>query len=130
MRISDWSSDVCSSDLWIGALHPALLRALDLDTEVWVFEMDLDRIAQRELARARPLSRFPSVRRDLAVVVAENMPWAAVEASVRASLGERLNSLSLFDQYQGPGLESGTKSLAMGLIRSEEHTSELQSLMR
>lgn len=101
---------------WIGALHPALLRTLDLDTEVWVFEMDLDAIARRELARARPLSRFPSVRRDLAVVVAENMPWAAVEASVRASLGERLNTLSLFDQYQGPGLESGTKSLAMGLI--------------
>ncbi|PKM06119.1 MAG: phenylalanine--tRNA ligase subunit beta [Gammaproteobacteria bacterium HGW-Gammaproteobacteria-4] len=101
---------------WIGALHPALLRALDLDTEVWVFEMELDAIAQRELARARPLSRFPSVRRDLAVVVAEATLWAAVEASVRASLGERLHSLSLFDQYQGPGLETGTKSLAMGLI--------------
>ncbi|PKM14808.1 MAG: phenylalanine--tRNA ligase subunit beta [Gammaproteobacteria bacterium HGW-Gammaproteobacteria-2] len=101
---------------WIGALHPALLRALDLDSEVWVFEMDLDAIAQRELARARPLSRFPSVRRDLAVVLAETTPWAAVEASVRGSLGERLNALLLFDQYQGPGLESGTKSLAMGLI--------------
>lgn len=101
---------------WAGALHPALLRALGLDTEVWAFEMDLDRIAQRELACARPLSRFPSVRRDLAVVVAEATPWAAVQASVRASLGERLSVLTLFDQYQGPGLESDTKSLAMGLI--------------
>jgi len=101
---------------WIGALHPALLRVLDLDTEVWVFEMNLDQIAQRELACARPLSRFPSVRRDLAVVVAEATPWAAVQASVRGCLGERLGALSLFDQYQGPGLESGTKSLAMGLI--------------
>lgn len=101
---------------WVGALHPALLRALDLDTEVWVFEADLDRVQQREIPAAGALSRFPSVRRDLAVVVAEQVPWAALEASLRAALGIRLGSLVLFDQYLGAGLETGTKSLAMGLI--------------
>lgn len=101
---------------WVGALHPALLRALDLDTEVWVFEADLDRVQQREIPAACALSRFPSVRRDLAVVVAEQVPWAALEASLRAALGTRLGGLVLFDQYLGAGLETGTKSLAMGLI--------------
>jgi len=101
---------------WVGALHPALLRALGLDTEVWVFEADLDRVQHRDIPAVRALSRYPSVRRDLAVVVAESTPWSALEASLRAALGGQLGDLWLFDQYQGPGLETGTKSLAMGLI--------------
>lgn len=101
---------------WVGALHPALLRALGIDCDVWVFEVDLGRIQEREIAAARALSRFPSVRRDLAVVVAEATPWSALEASLRKALGAQLGDLLLFDQYQGAGLETGTKSLAMGLI--------------
>lgn len=101
---------------WAGALHPALSRALDFDSDVWVFEADLARIQEREIAAARPLSRFPSVRRDLAVVVSDSTPWSALESSLRKALGAQLGDVLLFDQYQGPGLETGTKSLAMGLI--------------
>jgi len=101
---------------WVGHLHPRLLRALDVDEDVVAFELDLDLLQPRALPRARALSRFPSVRRDIAVVVPEQTPWSMLEASLRRALGERLHDWVLFDRYVGPGLESGYKSLAIGLI--------------
>ncbi len=105
---------------WIGELHPRLQRALGLDVAVVGFEVDLAPLQRRELPRAAGLSRFPSVRRDLAFVVAETVPWAALEASVRRAAGPSLQDLRLFDRYVGKGVESGCKSLAMGLILQEE----------
>ena len=104
---------------WIGHLHPRLAKALDLDREVVGFELDLDAATHRAVPRAGELSRFPSVRRDIALVVPEATPWAALEASLKTALGPRLHGVVLFDQYRGPGLEIGTKSLAMGLILQE-----------
>ncbi|WP_290884966.1 phenylalanine--tRNA ligase subunit beta [Arenimonas sp.] len=101
---------------WVGHLHPGLAKALDLDGEVVGFELDLAAVAARAVPRAGELSRFPSVRRDIALVVPESTPWAALEASLRAALGSLLREVRLFDRYVGPGLESGSKSLAMGLI--------------
>ena len=104
---------------WIGHLHPRLARALDLDGEVVAFELDVEPLVARRLPRAGEVSRFPSVRRDLALVVPEATPWSALRASLEASLGARLQEVVLFDEYRGPGLETGTKSLAMGLILQE-----------
>ncbi len=101
---------------WIGHLHPRLLHALDIEQDVVAFELDLDLLQARELPRAAALSRFPSVRRDIAVLVPEETAWASLEASLRTSLGERLHDWVLFDRYTGAGLESGYKSLAIGLI--------------
>ncbi|WP_368561911.1 phenylalanine--tRNA ligase subunit beta [Pseudoxanthomonas sp. UTMC 1351] len=101
---------------WIGQLHPRLQRDLDLDVDVLAFEVDLLPLTARSLPRAMELSRFPSVRRDLAFVVADKAPWAAIEATVRAAAGPLLRDLLLFDRYVGQGVESGHKSLAMGLI--------------
>jgi phenylalanyl-tRNA synthetase beta chain len=105
---------------WIGELHPRLLRALDLDGAVVGFELDLAPLVARSIPRAGILSRFPSVRRDLAFVVAEAVPWAAVEATVKTAAGAQLRELVLFDRYAGKGVESGCKSLAMGLILQED----------
>ncbi len=101
---------------WIGQLHPRLQRALDLDGEVIGFELDLAPLTLRALPKAAELSRFPSVRRDLAFVVADEVPWQAISDTVRASVGPLLRDLLLFDRYVGAGVESGQKSLAMGLI--------------
>ncbi|MFT4198850.1 MAG: phenylalanine--tRNA ligase subunit beta [Pseudoxanthomonas sp.] len=101
---------------WIGQLHPRLQTALDLDVPVLGFELDLAPLSARPLPKAGELSRFPSVRRDLAFTLAEQVPWAAIEASVRAAAGGLLRSLVLFDRYRGPGVENGQKSIAMGLI--------------
>lgn len=105
---------------WIAQLHPRLLKALDIDVDVLAFELDLAPLQARALPRAGSLSRFPSVRRDLAVLVPEATPWSAIEASVRAAAGNVLRELQLFDRYQGKGIEPGFKSLAMGLILQEE----------
>jgi phenylalanyl-tRNA synthetase beta chain len=101
---------------WIGHLHPRLLKALDLDADVLVFELDLEPLAARDIPVARPLSRYPLVRRDLALVVPDSVPWAAVEASLRAALGPLLREVRLFDVYRGTGLDPDTRSVAMGLI--------------
>lgn len=105
---------------WIGQLHPRLQRALDLDALAVAFEVDLAALQHRPLARSAALSRFPSVRRDLAFVVPESVSWAALAGTVKRAAGPSLQYLRLFDRYVGKGVESGCKSLAMGLILQEE----------
>ncbi len=105
---------------WIGQLHPRLQRALDLDALAVAFEVDLAALQHRPLARSAALSRFPSVRRDLAFVVPESVSWAALAGTVKRAAGPSLQDLRLFDRYVGKGVESGCKSLAMGLILQEE----------
>ena len=101
---------------YLGAVHPQLAKTLDLGPDVHVLELALEPLLTRRLPSARPVPRFPSVRRDIAVDLPEDVSWAQVEQTVRASLGERLKSLTLFDRYSGKGVEAGRKSLAMGLI--------------
>jgi phenylalanyl-tRNA synthetase beta chain len=105
---------------WIGQLHPRLQQALGIDVDVVAFEIDLAAVQARPLPRAQALSKFPSVRRDLAFVLPLATPWAAVEASVRAAAGTSLRELVLFDVYQGQGVETGFRSVAMGLILQEQ----------
>ena len=105
---------------WTGQLHPRLQKALDLDADVVAFELDLEPLLARPLPRAAALSRYPSVRRDLAFVVPDAVAWAAVAASVKAAAGPSLRDLRLFDRYAGKGVESGFKSFAMGLILQDE----------
>jgi phenylalanyl-tRNA synthetase beta chain len=100
----------------IGSLHPRLLKALDLDEDVVVFELDLASTIAGKVPLAQELSKFPSVRRDIAVVVPERVAYAQIEATVRAAVGAELTELLVFDQYAGPNLGFGVKSLAIGLI--------------
>ncbi|WP_256646664.1 phenylalanine--tRNA ligase subunit beta [Thermomonas paludicola] len=105
---------------WIGQLHPRLQQAMGVDAEMYGFELELDALLARPLPRASAQSRFPSVRRDLAVVVPEAVSWAALRASVAVAAGSLLRELHLFDRYAGKGVESGFKSLAMGLILQDD----------
>ena len=105
---------------WIGQLHPRLQQAMGIDAEVYGFELELDPLLERPLPRARALSRYPSVRRDLAFVVPETVAWDAMRATAEAAAGEALRDLRLFDRYAGKGVENGFKSLAMALILQDE----------
>lgn len=100
----------------LGALHPQLAKALDLGADVHVLEVELEPVLARRLPKAKPVPRFPSVRRDIAVDVPESVSWSEIEQVVRATLGGQLKELRLFDRYSGKGVEPGRKSLAMGLI--------------
>ncbi|MDI1252049.1 phenylalanine--tRNA ligase subunit beta [Thermomonas sp.] len=105
---------------WIGQVHPRLQRALGIDVDVLAFELDLDLLLARDLPRAGAMSKYPSVRRDLAFVVAESVSWEAMQTTVRQAAGHSLRELRLFDRYAGKGVENGFKSLAMGLILQDE----------
>ena len=105
---------------WIGQMHPRLQQALHIDAEVMALELDLDLLLSRELPRAAAMSKYPSVRRDRAFVVAESVSWASMQATIRLAAGATLRDVRLFDRYAGKGVENGFKSLAMGLILQDE----------
>ncbi|WP_313643757.1 phenylalanine--tRNA ligase subunit beta [Stenotrophomonas sp.] len=113
-----WRDGQCIG--WIGQLHPRLTKAMEVDVDVYGFELDLAPLAARSLPRSSELSRFPAVRRDLAVVVAESVSWAELSATIRSAGGELLRDVALFDRYVGQGVEPGFKSLAMGLILQDK----------
>jgi phenylalanyl-tRNA synthetase beta chain len=82
---------------------------------VYLFEVLLAEIVEGELPRFSELSRFPEVRRDLAVVVAREIPADDVLRCIHDAAGENLTELKLFDVYQGKGIDPLGKSVAVGL---------------
>ncbi|HWP01223.1 MAG TPA: phenylalanine--tRNA ligase subunit beta [Methylococcus sp.] len=101
---------------WLGMLHPELERWLGFEQAVFLFELDLDRIERRRLPRFTPLSRFPQVRRDLALVVDHAVPAAALLAAVAETGGALVRDVVLFDVYRGAGVEPEKKSVALGVV--------------
>jgi phenylalanyl-tRNA synthetase beta chain len=106
---------------YMGALHPDLARALGIEDDLFLFELDVEAIAVRPLPRADVVSRYPSVRRDLSFELPEGVAYAQVEASIRDAVGETLKEIVLFDRYAGANLGAGIKSLAIGLILQERY---------
>jgi phenylalanyl-tRNA synthetase beta chain len=100
---------------WIGSLHPGLVTRLDLPHRVIVFEVSFDRLASPSVARFHEPSKFPAIRRDLAIVVDDSIMADEILACVREAAGDLLHGLTLFDIYQGKGVDSGKKSVALGL---------------
>lgn len=100
---------------FVGTLHPQLATELDIDQQVLMFEVQLDGISAGRLPAFKELSRFPEVRRDLALVVKAEVPAEQLMAAMRSAAGEFLTQIRLFDVYQGKGVQEGCKSLAVGL---------------
>jgi phenylalanyl-tRNA synthetase beta chain len=101
---------------WMGALHPAIRHALALVPRIFAFEVKLDVLGGRQVPSVQEVSKFPAIRRDLAIVVDEAVTAAQVKGCVLAAGGDRLQACEVFDVYRGQGVASGRKSLALGLI--------------
>ncbi|WP_322628150.1 phenylalanine--tRNA ligase subunit beta [Halothiobacillus sp.] len=101
---------------WIGALHPQLVERLDLVGPVYVFSLNMARLHQRGLPANRPLSRFPQVRRDLALLKPDHLPAAVLLDLIRQDAPESLRAVGLFDRYVGTGIEPGYESIALKLV--------------
>jgi phenylalanyl-tRNA synthetase beta chain len=99
----------------LGALHPALLRTLDIQGPVYLFELRLAELQAGLLPRFEPVARFPAIRRDLALVLDEAVPAEAVLACIGQAAADMLKNLELFDVYRGEGVDPGRKSLALAL---------------
>jgi phenylalanyl-tRNA synthetase beta chain len=104
---------------WVGSLHPELQQKLDVCKRVFLFEFDIATMTQGELPAFRALSRFPAVRRDLALLVDESVSYGQISSSIEGLELAILSEYQIFDVYQGEGLVSGRKSLALGLILQE-----------
>ena len=100
---------------YIGALHPSLHKSLGLTGPVFLFELTLDAVIDGRVARFAELSKFPESRRDLALLVSTETHFAQLRELVCEYGGDYLTQVTLFDVYQGQGIEPGRKSLALGL---------------
>ena len=102
---------------WFGQLHPSIAKAMDLPS-VWVAELNLDKliVLNHTQSAIKAPSKFPSVRRDLAVLVDTDIAWQSLEADIRAAAGVYLQDVWLFDVYTGERLPTGTRSLAFAMV--------------
>lgn len=101
---------------FIGVVHPELERKLDLNGRTVVFELLWNKGADRVLPDAKEISRFPANRRDIAVVVAENVPADDILAECKKVGANQVVGVNLFDVYRGKGVAEGYKSLAISLV--------------
>lgn len=103
----------------IGKVHPTVARRFDIRKDVYVFELDFAAAFVAPVARASVVSRYPSIRRDIAVVVAENVAAESLKNSIIDAIPGLVRRVIVFDIYRGPGIEAGLKSIALGLILQE-----------
>ncbi len=108
---------------WVGALHPELNKQLDLSSSTFVFELNADIFEDSRIPGFNAVSKYPAIRRDLAIIVDENITAQRVMDTIHASFTDRgidngtniVQDLELFDVYEGEGIDSGRKSLGLGL---------------
>ncbi|MEC8886242.1 MAG: phenylalanine--tRNA ligase subunit beta [Pseudomonadota bacterium] len=105
----------CQSVGYFGRLHPSLEAELDLGV-TWVAEIDQSVLLQPYVYNFTELSRFPLVRRDIALVIDANIALSSIETTIKQSAGEFLSASWLFDVYTGQGVETGHRSLAFALL--------------
>jgi phenylalanyl-tRNA synthetase beta chain len=99
----------------LGRLHPELEHRLDLKAPVFLFELDGEAVLARRHPSHQPVSRYPSVRRDLSLELDVGVPAAAVRSCLERALGGARADFRLFDVYHGEGIDSNKKSIAVGL---------------
>jgi len=108
---------------YAGELHPRVCAALDLPARTCAMELDVDALPAAGVPVAPPISTFPPVLVDLALVVTEEVPAAEVAAAVREGAGELVEHVRLFDVYTGAPVPAGSKSLAFALtLRAADRT--------
>ena len=101
---------------WIGELHPRLQRKYELPAPLVLFEMDAEPLLARSLPQYSEVSKFPPVRRDLAVIVDEKVAAQSILDGLIRSKAPIVDAISVFDVYRGKGIENGKKGLAFRVL--------------
>ena len=96
----------------IGRVHPSLEKEA-----VYVFEIDLDKLLSKKVGKMKykEVSKFPSVKKDLAVVVDRDVTSEEVATLIKKAAGSNLSKIDVFDVYTGKGIEENKKSIAYSL---------------
>ena len=101
---------------WLGEVHPQLLKPLGVPAGTLLFEVETELAFVANPSKYNKISKFPSIRRDLAIVIDESVPLAVLQENVTVSASGLLTDLIVFDVYRGQGVEIGRKSIALRLI--------------
>ena len=99
----------------MGALHPSLAKTLDVPAALFLVELHLSAVIAGKVTAFTSLSKYPELRRDLALVVADSVTAGDVEYAIASVVGELLRHVNTFDVYAGKGIDEGHKSLAVSL---------------
>ena len=103
----------------VGKLHPAIAKSFDLNKDVMLFELDAALAFASNVPKLTVVSKFPAIRRDIALVVDENIAAGDLVKVAASAAPDLIRNVTIFDVYQGPGIEAGRKSIALGLILQE-----------
>ena len=122
----------------MGALHPSLNKTFGLKQPVYLAQIDLSAMLDVQVPRFKELSKFPEMRRDLALLAKLETPVERVLSAIRQAAGESLTKLNLFDLYSGQGIDAEYKSLALGLtyqhpsrtLTDEEINHSIQTVLK
>lgn len=100
---------------YFGQLHPKIAAKLDFKESVYLFDLEVKYLNKKNVVKFQPVSKFPSVKRDISIIIDEEIPLSEVTTFIKNNATEVLSNLELFDVYQGEGIEKKKKSLALGL---------------
>jgi phenylalanyl-tRNA synthetase beta chain len=112
-QIYDINGEVCGL---LCMLHPTLEKQFGFDNPVFLFEINQDAVLERIVPKFSVLSKFPTVRRDLAVIVEADLPANAIIDCIHACNEPVIRDVQIFDIYRGQGVTEGFKSVALSLI--------------
>jgi len=104
---------------WIGMLHPTLEKQFGFDGNVFLFELSQTVLLKRQVPKFESLSKFPSVRRDIALLIAEEVTFQTIQQVVEGCQEPLIKAVNVFDIYRGQGVEAGYKSVALALIMQD-----------
>ncbi|GJM16496.1 MAG: phenylalanine--tRNA ligase beta subunit [Thermodesulfobacteriota bacterium] len=111
---------------YVGEIHPNLSEKLDISKGLYLLEIDLDKIAslsRKKKKTFKPLPKFPSVRRDIALIIDESIPVGGILEEIGKSGSSLIENAAIFDVYTGDNVEEGKKSVAVSLqLRAKDKT--------
>lgn len=100
----------------LGALHPTLQQQLDCREKIFLFEFLLEPLEHARAPMAEEISKYPEIRRDIAILIDKNIPAKTIQDTIKQTAGPLLKTVTLFDVYSGKGILPQQKSMALALI--------------
>lgn len=106
---------------FVGALHPNVQKKLDIDTRVLAFELDIATISHDRLVVAESLSKYPEIRRDISVLMAQGHQAADIVTAIHGVSDKLITDVKLFDVYIGRNIPKNTKSMAIAIYLQDKN---------
>jgi phenylalanyl-tRNA synthetase beta chain len=100
----------------VGAIHPNISQTLDINQSLYLFDLNLEPMRNIPLSTYKTISKFPAIRRDIALMVATDVPAERIKEKILDSGADLLKNVQIFDVYQGKGIDPNKKSIALSLF--------------